>query len=53
MKEILNYINYLIEFFNKNQETDSKPLRFEEMYQYQDEVADRIYELLGYVKNSK
>lgn len=53
MREVLNYINYLIEFFDKNTDPNSKPLRFEDLYQYEDEVADRIYELIGYIKNSK
>jgi len=53
MNEIIAYVNYLIEFFRNNQDPNSVPLRFEDLYQYEDEVADRIYDLITYVKNSK
>lgn len=51
--DVLNYINYLIEFFDTNADPKSKPLRFEELYKYEDVVADRIYDLLYSIKNSK
>ena len=51
--DVLNYINYLIEFFDKNADPNSKPLRFEELYEYNDIVADRIYDLIYSIKNSK
>lgn len=50
--DVLNYINYLIEFFDTNADPKSKPLRFEELYKYEDVIADRIYDLLYSIKNS-
>ena len=53
MNDVWNYINYLIEFFDKNADPKSKPLRFEDLYQYTDPTADRIYDLIYSIKNSK
>lgn len=48
-KDVLNYLNYLLEsLYNASQQGF---LKFEEMYNYQDEIGSKLYELATIKQN--
>lgn len=53
MNELNSYIDYLYQYFRNNQDPESHPLRFVNLFGFENPVADKIYELFIIVKNSK
>lgn len=53
MNELNSYVDYLYQYFRNNQDPKSIPLRFVDLFGFENHIADKIYELFILVKNSK
>ena len=53
MNELNSYVDYLYQYFRNNQDAQSIPLRFVDLFGFENPVADKIYELFILVKNNK
>lgn len=53
MNELNSYVDYLYQYFRNNQDPQSIPLRFVDLFGFENHVADKIYELFILVKNNK
>ena len=45
MNELNSYVDYLYQYFRNNQDPQSIPLRFVDLFGFENHVADKIYEL--------
>lgn len=53
MNELNSYLDYLYKYFTNNQDPQSRPLRFVDLFGYENYLADKLYELIIIIKNSK
>lgn len=46
MKDLERYIDYLLQFYYQGENISKNPLKFEDIYEYENSLASRIYEII-------